>query len=389
MDNNNEIHGVGNDNNVVAKTKETYAITMNDLSIEELQIVDIYLSRINSHDPDNRTVIFYKDEIEKLFHGRVNRTELNDRFVHLLKNVIRIENPNDANDFSLITLFSMAHLKKNENGAWEIALSCTEEAKICFFNPDDAPYFRYRLRIAMALPNRNNFRMFNYIANGINKHKNRHKKNSSGEKEPIVWTEELSNLLHLLGLDKRKSYHQYKYLNREILKPACAEINQKTNCKFSYEPIRHGQVITAILFTVSAYPEDNEILDIDVDENQLSIDDICEENKSGVAGSLQFLSDQFSPAQIEAIKKMVEDLPENQQESVVHDAYMTFANIYNKKLESGDPIYNKFTYFKKVLETKLGNKQDPIKDPVQQAAIDANLKENLDWLMQFKASMEE
>ena len=47
---------------IVSKSRPLLSLSKSELSLYELKVLDTYLSRINSHNPDERTVIFDKGE---------------------------------------------------------------------------------------------------------------------------------------------------------------------------------------------------------------------------------------------------------------------------------------------------------------------------------------
>lgn len=51
--------------------------------------------------------------------------------------------------------------------------------------------------------------------------------------------------------DKDSTYTEYKYLNRDILKPSIREINEQTDIHVEYKPVRCGHKATSILFYIS------------------------------------------------------------------------------------------------------------------------------------------
>ena len=62
------------------------------MTLAEFKLLDTYLARIDSHNPDNRVVIFEKGELEELLHvKKINIANLKVRLKHLLSNVIEIE----------------------------------------------------------------------------------------------------------------------------------------------------------------------------------------------------------------------------------------------------------------------------------------------------------
>ena len=54
------------DSHEVQKSKPLFSLWKSDLTLAEFKILDTYLSRINSHNPEQRDVIFEKGELEKL-----------------------------------------------------------------------------------------------------------------------------------------------------------------------------------------------------------------------------------------------------------------------------------------------------------------------------------
>ena len=51
---------------VVQKSRPLLDVVRIGMSIEELKLLDTYLARINSHKPENTTVVFQKREYEKI-----------------------------------------------------------------------------------------------------------------------------------------------------------------------------------------------------------------------------------------------------------------------------------------------------------------------------------
>lgn len=61
---------------------------------------------------------------------------------------------------------------------------------------------------------------------------------------------DFKKLLYLLDFPEDSSYKEYKYLNRDILKPSIAEINRKTDIFVEYSPVRRKHKVTDIRFTI-------------------------------------------------------------------------------------------------------------------------------------------
>lgn len=61
---------------------------------------------------------------------------------------------------------------------------------------------------------------------------------------------DFKKLLYLLDFPEDSTYKEYKYLNRDILKPSIAEINRKTDIFVEYSPVRRKHKVTGIRFTI-------------------------------------------------------------------------------------------------------------------------------------------
>lgn len=60
------IINLGDENKlIVQKSKPLLALWHSDLTLAEFKILDTYLARIDSHQPDKRIVIFEKGELEE------------------------------------------------------------------------------------------------------------------------------------------------------------------------------------------------------------------------------------------------------------------------------------------------------------------------------------
>lgn len=76
--------------------------------------------------------------------------------------------------------------------------------------------------------------------------------NKNETREEII---HISDLLKLLCIDtdkKNSIYTEYKYLNRNILRPCIAEINEQTDMHVEYTTVRIGHKVSSILFYISA-----------------------------------------------------------------------------------------------------------------------------------------
>ena len=240
------IIGIGRseDKLLVEKSLPLFSLWQSDLTLAEFKILDTYLSRIDSHHPERKAVMFEKGELEKLLGvKKINNADLKQRLKHLMGNVVEIADPEDVADkkgFRMVTLFEEAEAKQDEFGMWQVKLEATQKAMKYFFNIENLGYLRYKLRCITAINSRYAYILFIYLEH------NRFRKK---------WTVRLDDLKKMLACENEPSYAQFKVFNDRVLKRTQAEIIEKTECKFGYQPIKKGRTVVEIEFEVETLPK--------------------------------------------------------------------------------------------------------------------------------------
>ena len=228
-----ELHGTGRspEGALVQKARPLQSLAQSKLTLPELKILDAYLARINSREPDRRTVRFEKGELEQyLGVTRILKPDLDKRLRHLFQ-AVEIK---EQSAFRLISLFEEAEAEQDDAGLWQIVLTCTQAARKYIFNIENLGYLQYRLRAVINLTSRYTYVMFLYLE------KNRHWK---------TWTVTLEQLRYELNCDAN-SYTAYKEFNDKILKRCQKELHEKTDIRYIYEPMRNGRKVSSIRFTI-------------------------------------------------------------------------------------------------------------------------------------------
>jgi hypothetical protein len=152
------------DINLVQKSKPLFSLWGSDLTLSEFKILDTYLSRIDSHKPEKRNVVFSKGELENLLGvKKVNQSVLDERLKHLMGYVVRVDNPRKRKGYAFISLFEKAYCEKDEYGLWTVELECTQSAMEYFFNIEELGYLRYKIRSVTALRSLYSYIMFTYL----------------------------------------------------------------------------------------------------------------------------------------------------------------------------------------------------------------------------------
>ena len=102
-----DIIGLGNpDKLTVQKSNPLQSLAKTNLTLPELKLLDVYLARIDSHDPEKRTVIIEKGELERvLCVTRILKDDLNKRLRNLFQ-IVEIEDATKPDGFKIIQLAS-------------------------------------------------------------------------------------------------------------------------------------------------------------------------------------------------------------------------------------------------------------------------------------------
>lgn len=225
---------------VAQKTIPLIALAKSNLVLSELKIVDLYLARIDSSDPNMRTVVFEKGELERVMGvSRIRQDNLSKWLLHLGE-PIKVANEEDK--IETISLFSHSKAERSKDRKWTVRLTCSDEAKKHIFNNDNIGYLQYTVRSLVNLSSRYSYIMFSYIE--MNRHR--------GE-----WEEDLESLKKIFNCHNEVTYQEYKDFNKKILALVYKELLEKTLCHFSYSPIKDGKTVVAIRFKTdpSANPD--------------------------------------------------------------------------------------------------------------------------------------
>lgn len=321
---------------LVQKSKPLFSLWKSDLTLSEFKILDTYLSRINSHNPEQRIVRFEKGELEKLLNVKqIKPNELKTRLKHLMSNVVEIKDSRKAKGFKLITLFEQAECEKDENGLWQVELACTSKAMEYIFNIEEIGYLRYKIRSITQISSLYSYILFTYLEY------NRFRKS---------WEISLDELKALLNCTS-DTYIEYKRFNDLILKKCKKELHEKTDIRYSYEPIKKGKKVVAIRFNLETLTDllpntkDEKILDIDVvNEKELQYN----QSLRFLAGSVDY---EFSETELIVLKDLVlQIIPTNEIEQ--YNCLRRQYNILNLQSKKSN-IKNRFSYLKKLLENEV------------------------------------
>lgn len=328
----------------VQKSMPLYGLWRSELSLADFKVLDTYLSRINSHDPDHRTVHFEKGEIEQVLGVKqLKAEELKKRLAHL-GTMVPIDDPVEDRKFRMISLFEEAVCESDSDGIWQVSLTCTALARKYIFNIENLGYFRYKLRTVIRLRSRYSYILFMYLE------KNRHMHS--------VWDIDLDSLRLLLKCENDALYQEYRYFNQRILKRCHKELTENTECQFSYEPVRKGRRVIGVRFFLGTIAGQL--------EGQISFADVAEAQEQGRDKADQYSSEkvaflaeacdfEFSDAEMRVLLDLVlEVYPYDYQNGLEQFNYLrqkyNLLQLYSNKKR----ITNRFNYLKATIERDRG-----------------------------------
>lgn len=340
------INGLGKDDSklLVQKSRPLFALWQSNITLPEFKILDIYLARIDSRKPDQRVVVFERGEMERILGvTKISAPLLKQRLKHLMSQVVEIPDADEQEGFRLVTLFEEAEAMPDENGVWQIKLECTKKAMKYIFNIEQLGYFRYKLRCITSISSRYSYIMFIYLESNRTRH--------------LSWEVGLDELKAILRCDGVKTYDSYKNFNKLLLKKVQAELAEKTECHYTYTPVKRGRTVVAVRFDLEPLspqiePDRTPIIATSLPDDDYSIQ--MDFYKS--ACSLAENEPECSTEEIEVLLSIIYTLPESklppndmgiefQRYDYIHQKYALMCAYAAK-----NPIKNRFAYLKKIIE---------------------------------------
>lgn len=222
--------------NIIQKSLPLMRLWKSPLTLPEFKLLDLYLSKVDSHHPENRTVSLAKGEIEAaLGVKRILPDDLRERIRHL-GIMIEVEEIDEFGGFRSVALLEEAACHRDQDGLWRVELTCTPQAMKYIFNIENLGYLRYKLCLIAGIGSRYSYLLFLYVE------RNRFRG---------TWEVEVDDLREYLGCDS-EFYSAYKEFNRHVLARCRKELGSKASCHFTYEPIRKGRRVRRIRFSMES-----------------------------------------------------------------------------------------------------------------------------------------
>lgn len=329
----------GDCNFLVQKSNPLQSLSETKMTLAEFKILDAYLSKINSHNPEERCVTFDKGELESLLDvTQIKNKDLSDRIDNLFK-VVTIRDPNKPNKFTKIALFSCAECTQDDDGQWTIKLACSPEAMEYIFNIESIGYLRYRLKNIVNLTSRYSYILYLYLES------NRFRGS---------WTIPLDDLKKMLCCTA-DTYSEYKRFSTMVLKKCQKELSKKTDIDFDYAALRRGRKVTGVQFILKTSKTDTDSPVEPLLDDHNEIDWSITYGSERLATLAEGCNYEFNKAEMEQIARVLVRI------NIPNDR-TTKSELYGKQFylrekyaalnvaSENKPIKNRFVYFLKMLE---------------------------------------
>lgn len=226
--------------NYVQKQRSLMLLQDSPLALTELKLIDLYLSKLDNYlskqlTPDGKTEKIKSQKLITIGNGDLERslglTHINkidlDKRLRALMTPIEVSDKLDEEHLSLIVLFNTIHAERGNNRTWDVTFEMTDAAEKYVFIPENIHYLRYRLLNVVNLSSRYAYFLYMYLEDERFKHTD--------------WRVELEELKELLGCSDQPTYQEYRFFNSKVLLASQKELAEKTDCKFTYTPIRRGR----------------------------------------------------------------------------------------------------------------------------------------------------
>lgn len=346
--------------NWIVKSNTLNEIKNNNMTISQIRLFSIYLSKINPMDVTSREVTFKLDEYARIMQfKRFNVTKLKKSSIDLTRLTVSYCLDDDKGGFETTSSIIFNRLKyyKNDDGEWVVTIDCDDKVLPLMFELKKY-YFKYKLWNALQLASPNQLRMYELLK----------QYEYAGVREISV-----KDLREFLGLNDNE-YPLWANFRRRILDASQIALKQYTDIKFTWEIGQRGKA--GKILTLKFNIEKN-----DGYARQLVLDDFLAGQEDPVIEDMQAFEitteSEWDNRETDDIYGFLADACEKEfsvlEITLLHD-YIVKIVPYgdrNRSLELYDylkrkydemnyravktNVKNRFGYLKKIIETDMKN----------------------------------
>ncbi len=246
-----------NEKNLVVHSNSFGNIIDRQMTVNQQKFLAIYISKLNPSDVSTRRVTFSLADYEKIMNlQRFNITQIKETAKKMISMPVCIDQPDGG--FTAVPTFKKFSLYQSKD-EWFVDIDCSDEVLPYLFNLH-REFYKYELWNILRLSERNHQQMYRLL------------KQFEKTGERII---KLEDLKLALGLGKNQ-YKEYKEFNRRVIQGCQRALEQNTDIKFTYEPLRKRSVY-AIKFNIF---KNNNYVD------QLELSEFLADKKNNKSGTV-------------------------------------------------------------------------------------------------------
>ena len=355
-------------NYLVEKRNVLNELRSNEMSLQELRFLSIYLAKINARDVSTRVVRFTLPEFQKIMEmGKLNIKQLRGTVDGLLTKIVEVplDNPDDKvpvekQSFVRFQLFKRAVFGLDANGERYIEIDAHDDALPLLFD-FQKDYFTYELWNAIWLKSVNQFRMYEIL------------KQYEHRGERII---SIKDLRRFLGI-REGDYQRFNNFKTRVLDACQQALATNTDIKFSYEPaVKKGKggKVEYLRFIIAKNRNYKDGLSLSnfLDQETLNRHTVIDTEEYKEKGPdyfedevYPFLSDacenEFSRAEIQVLYNLVlKAIPIRPKQDFLLDAYHYLKRKHDelKWRAEKTEIKNRMGYLKKIIEAGIAERHE-------------------------------
>jgi len=218
---------------LVVKQNALNEMRSKEMTVQELRLFSVYLSKINPKDPKTKVVRFPLNDFLAIMELKEpNILYFKGVAEKLLRKPIFV--PTERGGFDAFNLFSRFRLDADEDGEWYVDINATDEALPLLFG-FQGRFFKYKLWNTLRLKGKNQYRMYEVL------------KQNERIGNKIISVPDLKSML---GIDENE-YPEFKHFKQSVLEPCRKALSELTDISYTYEiHSKKGRKIYELKFTI-------------------------------------------------------------------------------------------------------------------------------------------
>ena len=210
----------------VVKRNILNELRSNNMTLQELRLFSIYLSKINPKDISTRAVRFPLDDFCRIMElGKdMNIPHFRMTIRRILQQIVEVPNEKGSG-YTAFQLFKQAEVEKDENDEWYVEFDAHDKALPLMFD-FKKNFFKYELWNALRLKSANQIRMYEILK----------QYEKQGRREIAV-----TELRELLGIGKDEYADRFDNFKKKVLDSCQEALKKYTDICYTYERGKAGR----------------------------------------------------------------------------------------------------------------------------------------------------